>query len=1145
MENKLINICFSSGNKILKIIMRTFIFLLCTTVFGLTPSKIFPQNAKITIESNKSLTVNQVFDLIRSQTDYVFIYQADSFKNYPKVEVKKGVIKANDLLTMSLSQGKFDFKFTDENTILIKEVPVKYQIIKIQGQIVDESGLPVPGVNIVISRSKPNEEGSVGTALVRQSFSDYDGKFALDGEVGNYLVISYLGHECHYEIITKEKTFYKVQLKLETSKLNEVVVVGYGNTSRKDLTGSVGSVNSVELQQIKTQSVDNALAGKMSGVYVQSQGGAPGSGSVVTIRGMSAINGSNQPLYVVDGTPIVINPIFSSSGLASNRENPLLAISPDDIERVDVLKDASSAAIYGSRAANGVVLITTKRGKRNVKPQFTGSVNSTIQSPIATYDALNATEYKKFATAGAKERVNNGMGSPTDNQIVNDPNSFFGNENTDWQRKVTNVAAMWYDYRIGFTGGSESTNYLVSANVTDQTGILIGSKYNAYNFAMNIDSDISRTIKLGAAINYNYSINKSSGISTLTNAATFRPDVGVYDASGEYTESPIYGTINMRNPVGGAGQGTNKRTSQNMYGNLYAEFRIISGLKFKSQLNVGVTASNTSNFSPSFNAIDRLISYGVADASLYNQVSNGYSTVFSNTFSYIKTFGSHHIDAVAGISWDKSRQDLNSQEYLGFPDDYILTNIANANRVNKYDSESIENGLNSQFLRINYNYKDLWLATFTGRRDGSTKFGPNNQYGFFPSGAIAWNLHNEQFFKNKVVDKLKLRASAGRTGSDNLSSFSYLAYFKSGERYNNTNGTAVNGIPNSDIRWEQTDQLDLGLEFGLFNSAIYGEVIYFDKKTSGLILNTPLPPETGFATFNSNIADVSNKGWEISLGSNIINSKDFSWNSEVNISFIENKVENLHGGTYFSDGNNVGGLIEGQPLGVLMGYKVEKLAQTQAEIDNLNSGSDDGRYWASLNQPGDYILKDINGDGKITNDDKVALGSIQPKYFGGWSNTFRYKNIDLGMNFQFVKGNYRDVSNVMTQFLTSDSPYNNTTTDIYNTWTPENTGAKYGRVGAPVQGDISTFVEDASYIRLKTLSLGYNFSPVTLKNYGIASLRFSIMSNNLLTFTKYSGLDPEQVNTIRPGGGVYDLARDEGFSYPLARTTTVGVNLTF
>ncbi|MFH6991617.1 SusC/RagA family TonB-linked outer membrane protein [Flavobacterium sp. FlaQc-48] len=1129
--------------------MRTFLFLVCSAVFGFTPGKILSQNAKITINSNQTLTVDQVFKLIKSQTDYVFIYQANLFDSYPKVEVKKGVIKANDLLALSLGKGRFNFRFTDESTIVIDESPVKPQLVKIKGQVVDESGISIPGVNVVISRNKPNADGTFAN-VVRQASTDYDGSFSLDAETGYYIIISYMGHECYSEVVTSAKSFYKIQLKLETSKLNEVVIVGYGQTKRKDLTGSIASVSAKEIQQVKTQSIDNALAGRMSGVYVQGQGGGPGAGSMVTIRGMSAITGDNQPLYVVDGIPIVINPLFGNSTLASNRENPLLAINPDDVERVDVLKDASAAAIYGSRAANGVVLITTKRGKRNVKPQFTASVNTTIQTPIATYDVLNASQYKAFVSAGAAARIANGSSTALDDQIVNDPASFFGTQNTDWQRKSTNVAAMWYDYRVGFTGGTEHTNFLVSSNVTDQQGIFLGSKYNAYNLTMNIDSDITNSLKVGASINYSYTVNKTSGITNMESISTFRPDLGVYDQSGAYTSYPLYGILNVRNPVGGVGQDRNKRTGQNMYGTVYGEYKIIEGLKFKSQVNVGLTSSQTNNFSPSFNAISRVLNGGTLEASLYNQFSTGYTTVFSNTLSYIKAFGSHHIDAVLGVSWDRSKQELNSQEYLGFPDDYILTNIGNANRVNKFSSDAIESGLNSQFVRVNYNYKDLWLATFTARRDGSTKFGPNNQYGFFPSGAIAWNLHNEKFFQNKVVDKLKLKASVGRTGSDNLASFSYLAYFTSGNRYVDINGTAVNGIPNPDIRWEQTNQIDLGMEFGLFNNAIYGEVGYFQKNTSGIILYTPLPPETGFSTFNSNIADVSNKGWEISLGANIIRTKDFSWTSDLNISFIKNKVDNLHGGSYFSGGSNISGLVQGQPLGVLIGYQVIGIAQSQAQIDKLNSESSDGSYWASLQQPGDYIIKDVNGDGKITADDRVPLGSIVPDYYGGWSNTFRYKNFDLGLNFQFVKGNSREISNVMTRYLTNEDPYSNTTTTgAYNTWTPENTGAKYGRLGSPVDaggnGYLSTFVEDASFIRVKSLSLGYNLPSQGLKKYGLSSLRFSVMGNNLLTFTKYSGLDPEAVSKVRPGTGVFDLTRDEGFSYPLVKTFTTSINVTF
>lgn len=1149
MQIKLVNVRnipnkMGASKRLLLMIMRTFIFLLCTTVFSFNVETTLAQQ-KVSIDVDKESTIDEVFEIIIDQTQYRFLYPEDLFKNAPKVHLKKGTIRVDKLLNQSISLEKFNIVISTDNIILIQEKDTQ-QEFQISGKITDENNLPLVGITVYITNVAPVEGNISKEFVVRGTTTDFDGNFSLKAETGYYLIVSGLGYEAYNEQLSEGKTVYNIKLKEKASVLDEVMVVGYGTTKKKDLTGSIGSVTSKDLEQVKGQSVDQLLVGKIPGVYVQGQGGRPGAGAIVNIRGLSAIRGDNQPLYVVDGTPIIVNP----AGLSNNGENPLLAINPADIERVDVLKDASSAAIYGSRAANGVILITTKRGTRNSKPQLNISFNSTIQSPINTYDVFNADEYRDFVLKNAEKRITNGDNTPLDTQIVNDPNSFFGNQNTDWQKKATNNMALWNEYRISFTGGSDKVNYLVSSNITDQESLFLGGKFTRYGLATKVDSDITEALSVGASLNYNYSINKYSDLGSFEQVSKFRPDVGVYDASNEYTTSPLYpgSSITLRNPVGGAAESRNKILAQYMYSSVYGEYKIIPGLNFKSQINVSVTSNENENFDPSFSsaAAFRLLNGGTREASLNYQYSSAYTTVFSNTLSYNKTFGNHSIDAVIGVSWDKFRQDLKSQTYLGFPDDYILTDIASANRVERYGSQSIENGLNSQFGRFNYKYKDIWLATFTARRDGSTKFGPNNQYGFFPSGALAWNLHNENFFKNNVVNKLKLRTSLGKTGSDNLASFSYLANFNSGYFYNNINGTAVNGIPNLDIKWEETDQFDLASEFGLFNNRIYGEVVYFTKNTSGIILFTPLPTETGFTSFNANVADVSNKGWEIGFGADIIETNNFKWNSEMNISFIKNNVDNLYNGSVSATGN-IRALQEGQPIGVITGYDVLRIAQSQEEIDALNAAAPDGTYWSSLQEPGDYILKDVNGDGQITPEDITPLGSILPDYFGGWNNNFTYKNFDLGVNFTFVKGNKREVSSVMAGFLSDSDPYANTTSVVYDTWSPTNTDATYGRVGSPTTVGgvaLSKFVEDASHIRLKTVSVGYNVPKPFLDKLNISGARISFLANNLLTISNYSGLDPESVETLNSGSGTFGLAYDSG-SYPLSTTYSLSINLSF
>ncbi|MEP3837715.1 MAG: TonB-dependent receptor [Algibacter sp.] len=1141
MKIKLTNRHFGIRKSFLKLLMRTFLFLLCTTVFSFNVETTLAQE-KVTIDSDREVTVDQVFQLIMEQTKYNFLYPENLFKNLPKTQLKKGVIRANKLIRESISTTNFKIILSSDNTILIKEKSKIYQQ-QVFGKITNKDGLPLFGVTILIKGT------NTGVS------SNFEGEYQITTpDPASVLIFSHLGYHSQ-EVVVRTKKEINVTLQEDFSDLDEVVLVGYGATKKKDLTGSVGTVKADEISQIKTQTIDQALVGKIPGVYVNALSGAPGAGAIVHIRGLSALRGDNQPLYVVDGVPIIVNPIFEENGIGifGNRENPLLAINPNDIERVDVLKDASAAGIYGSRAANGVVLITTKKGTRNQKPQFTFSLNSTISNPVNTWDVLNVEQYKSFVTEGAQHRIDTGSGSSTDNIIVNTPDQFFGTENTNWQDKITNNNALWNDYRFGLNGGTENLNYLISVGVTDQKGIMIGSELDRYSLSANIDADVTERFKTGVSFNYNYSVNKTSGVTSLT-SGFFRPDLGVYDNNGQYTGTPALGgvfgpDVISRNPVGGSGLATNKIIGQYVFGSVYGEVKVIDGLKFRSQINLSVSNDKASNFDPSFsdNAIFNLYNSPVAEATLEQQRTDAFATVFSNTLNYSKSFGVHKLDAIIGMSWDHNRTDIEAQTYSGFPDDFILVDPRSANRISSYESESIEGGLNSLFGRVNYNFEDRYLATLTVRRDGSTKFGTNNQYGTFPSGALAWNMHNEDFFSMDAINQLKLRASLGRTGNDNLASFSYLAYMSSLANnyslYANVNGIAITGLPNRNIRWESTDQLDLGLEFRALNNRLHGEIVYFEKITSGIILYTPLPSETGFAAYNANVADVSNKGWEITIGGDIVNNSNFNWNSSFNISFIKGVVDNLYDGSVASSGSSPN-ILEGQPIGVISGYVQEGIAQDQAQITALNAGASDGSYFSGLTQPGDYIYKDINGDGEITTLDRTVLGDINPDYFGGWNNSFSYKNFDASFNVQFAQGHSRQVSNSLLPQLSNSDPYLNTTTIVYDTWTPENTNATYGRLGAPAETLSSTFISDASYVRLRSASIGYNFENQWLTEMGIKRARLNLSGNNLLTITDYAGLDPESVSDPR-GGETTDLIQDEGYAYPLAQTFTLGLTISF
>ena len=1157
MKNYNPSALFSRLKKTKQFLTKVFFFLFCSTIFALNPNRIHSQDAVVRVEKKKAFSIEEIFDLIEVQTNYQFFYNYSSIQGAPKVELEPGFVKTRDVLNKALASSGLTYEFSDNIIILRKKTssisrPLVQETFPISGVVTNSEGEPIPGATVFVTDYEPTQRNAVKDFIVRGATANLEGEFTIQGQIGHYIGVLAMGYNYEYRKIESEDQDFNFSLKESVDKLDEVLVVGYGTTRKRDLTGSVGSIDSEDIQQIQRQTIDQALMGKIAGVHVQSRGGQPGAGAFVHIRGLSQIRGDNQPLYVVDGVPIVTTPNTEALGLINygESENPLLTINPNDIERIDVLKDASAAAIYGSRAANGVVIITTKRGKRNQAPRFSFNASTTIQNPIDTYDYLSASEYIDWATINAQAVLDEYPESfwpiyfPDQYAIVSDPGSFFGTADTDWQELIINENALWTEYNFNVSGGTQNVNYFTSFGVSDQDGVMIDNNFKRYTFSGNLDANVTENFKVGTSLNYNYSINKSNGFSGLSQYGGFRPDLPPYNEDGTFAsyQGP-YGE--QYTALGDGKQTRNKAISKNLYGTIYGELQLFEDLRFKSQLNIGLNEdrSDIFNTSMSSNALFYGLYYARPGATLGVQTNRSWSTTFANTLNYNKIIGDHSIDAVVGVSWDRNRYDAEAQTYRGFPDDDVLVDINSASFFDEASSESLQQGLNSVFGRINYNYDDRYLATFTARRDGSTKFGPDNQYGFFPSGALAWNVHNEAFFNSEFINYLKIRASAGRVGSDNLPSFTYLAYYQSLENndsfYDGINGIAVTGVPNTGIRWEETDQLDLAVEFGLLENRIQGEVIYYEKNTSGIILFFPIPSETGTLAWNTNIADVSNKGWEFTLGADIVRSNNFTWNSSLNLSTVTNKVDNLYG----ANAGNQSGVIEGEPIGVITGYDVIKIAQTQEEIDALNEAAG-GVYQSSLTQPGDYIFRDISGDGVVTTEDRGPIGDPTPDFFGGWNNHATFRNWSFTMNWNFVQGidrQYQPISNLYYIDVLS-----NQTTLIYDAWSPDNTDAPYARHGSPTNGYTATSrsVVDASYIRLRSASIGYNLPRTWFDNLGVTNTRLSLSGNNLITITDYPGLDPEDVRSFGFAGRTTNFNMDEGMSYPNTRSFTLSLNIT-
>ncbi len=1126
-------------------IMKIFILLLCTTVFSLSPKHLVSQNTKIVIEK-------------------------------------------------------------DAKTIQQKQI---------SGKVSDKTGQPLPGATVFIK----------GTT--KGVSTDFDGNYSITvADPDNVLVFSSLGFESQ-EITVGNQAIINITLIESTDKLSEVVVVGYGTSLKKDLTGSVGVIKAKEIVKSKSQTIEHALYGKVPGVFVQSAGGRPGAAASVIIRGFSQINGDNQPLYVIDDIPIAVNVNTSSNtglfndqrgaqvnapfefiglGLGgaffstlSVRENPLLSINPADIESISILKDASATAIYGSRAANGVILITTKRGKRGQKPRFTFETSTSVQNPVELYPFLSTQQHREVYTDLVEEFNDNRapvfMFDPITQTFIfalPPPTVLtFGDADTNWQKELSNENAIWTNHRLSLSGGSDNVNYAMSANVQDQEALIIGGDFKRNTFTASVDSNVSDKIKIGASINYNQSTGRNSSINSTRLFGNYRPDLPVFNDDGSFSvvvnadqgnaERPTPTNGRIFNPVGDEARIPTTSIRNSIFGSLYGEFKILKKLTLKSQISVGLAGGRVSTFVPSFTREALFGSFsiqgmegsgsirGFSDpplAFLYNQRNDSQTITFQNTLSYNTTIADNHtINALVGLTWDSQKNDATSTRSVGFPNDFDFRNPASATFVVNSGSDFAQKALNSVFARINYNYKDKYLVTLTNRADASTQFGPDRRTGYFPSAGVAWNIHNESFLEDsKNINQLKLRASLGRTGNDNIPAFSFQPLFGSTGSYNGQAGVGPIGVPNSALQWETTDQLDFALEFGLFNNRLNAEFGWFNKKTNDLLLSVPATSQTGGVTRSENIASLTNKGWEFQIGGDIIRTDNFSWNSSFNISYIRSNVDDIRGDASV-DGSpqpEVQGLTVGQPLGVIRGYDIIKIAGDSpadlAEIATLNAAAG-GVYWPqafSPLSPGDYIPRDVNGDNVITLDDRIIISSTanEPNSFGGWNNNLRYKNLELSFSFNFVQGTEKVIlpstELIAPGFGPGGPDFENLpnflATDYFNTWTPENQNARFAKAFSPtLRFPTTRNVSDASYASLRTASIAYNFSGDLLKKVAISNARLTFTGNNLLRFDLYDGTDPESSEAGVNSGSASTNGRDTQFTYPQPITFVLGLSVTF
>ncbi|RDV15643.1 TonB-dependent receptor [Pontibacter diazotrophicus] len=1034
----------------------------------------------------------------------------------------------------------------------------------IRGQVTSEGGDPLPGVSVIVKGT------TVGAS------TDVEGRFSINNipADANTLVFRYLGF-ADQEVRIGERNIIDVTLTASSRSIEEVVVVGYGTQTREELTGSIASVTAEALEDIPVVSVDQALQGRAAGVQVTQNSGTPGSGIAVRVRGAASIGAGNEPLYVVDGVPINTGN-YSAIGTGGQQTNALADLNPNDIASMEILKDAASAAIYGSRASNGVVLITTKRGA-NAKTKinfgyYTGVQETwnrlnTLTGPqqVELYNEMVFNRYGDATGLGfasqadltayffngfRRARNDAGLWAAVDRpdglravSTFEDPSTA---PNTDWQDQIFRTAPI-SNYDLSISGGNERTKFLVSGTYFDQQGIVIGSAFERANGRLNLDHSISDKIRVGTSLGISRSVNSriqnDNNINGVVSTALLvASDIPVYREDGTYAKDPGAST---ENPVAAAVEPTLSAISARVIGNTFAEWDILPSLRFRTTFGIDYLTFREEDFRPTTTNTGAG-SNGLGQMSYRQDVS----WLNENTLNYNKVFNEiHDFSALVGISYQQSTFNSIFAAATGFPGNDIQQLSAGSIKTDASSSESAW-GLESYFSRFNYSLMNRYLFSASVRADGSSRFGANNRYGVFPAASVGWRISEEAFMENlDFLSELKLRASYGITGNSEIGNFDALALVGAGANYLQQAGLAPTQLGNPNLTWEETKQTNIGLDFGVLNNRIVLNVDAYLKLTDNLLLARPLVGSSGFTSVQENIGSMENKGLEFALTSYNIESNEpngFNWNTNFNIAFNRNEITKLYGGNPYGVGF-ASWVEEGQPLGAFRGYVVDGIFQTQDEITALNdaaaasTGNAGAVYQSAATSPGDIRFRDLDGDGRITGDDQQIIGSAQPRYTGGLTNNLSYAGFDLSFFFQFTQGN--QIYNNTRAFSEGMNGVFGQTAGVLNRWTPENTDTDVPRA---VYGDPNNnrrtsdrWLEDGSYIRLKNIVLGYNLPTSLTERVHLQRARLFVQSQNLFTITDYSGFDPE-VNTF--SGSNAALGTDF-LVYPQARTITFGVNI--
>lgn len=935
------------------------------------------------------------------------------------------------------------------------------------------------------------------------------------------LILTFVGYQKKRVVVNTSPAV--IELSPTSEDLEEVVVVGYGTQKRRDLTGAVASLPENLLKQ-PVSSLDQTLKGGISGVQVTQTSGQPGGGVSIRIRGGASVQGGNEPLYVIDGFPVYNQ--AESTGVGSGTPmNPLASINPADIEGIEVLKDAAATAIYGSRGANGVILVTTKKGKAgHLQLNYDGSIGA--QSVLKKIDVLNAHDFAVLRNEVLYD-ANPGLGQ---NQYRKQTELDQLGEGTNWQKEAFRTGKL-QNHQLSLSGGAEKVQYFLGANYFDQEGVIINTDFRRLGFRSNINANPFDRLQVGA----NLSINKTNAQiapSGIVNALLIMPPTAtIYEPNGDYTLRNPFENI-FANPIATLKETKNTSNALRVLGTSFAHYRILKGLQAKVLLGIDLNNRNDKFYLPSY-IYEGAGSKG--EASLGNL--NGTSWLNENTLTYTGVTGQHNFNALLGFTQQENKNEVFSAGAQHFvTDDLLFNNLQSGSILTRPTSDTYNWVLHSYLARVNYNYANKYYISASVRRDGSSRFGADNKWGNFPSLAFSWRIINEPFFKQVFsgVDDFKIRTSFGTTGNQEIGQYQSLSTLYSLNYLFGNNvitGFASQRVPNKNLGWETTFQYDVGFDLSLFRNRLQFTVDYYYKKTKDLLLNVEIPWTSGYATSLQNFGSVSNKGLEFGLKSKNLQG-NFSWNTDLNVSFNRNKVLTIgEGVTSYITGNYI--IKVGEPLGTFYGTVTDGILQ-------LGEENSKGALTGNANsKAGDRLYKDINGDGQFTTaNDRTMIGNAQPDFIFGISNTLSYKGFDLSFLIQGTVGN--DLLNINRQNLEMFTGQQNASIDALNRWTTNNPSQLYPRAKldpAPVFSN--QFVESGSFARLKSLQLGYSFQKEWLKNAHITNLNLYLAAQNLLTWTSYRGFDPE----VTSGSNV-QIGTDAGV-YPAAKSVSVGISLTF